>query len=197
MPLLIPTFFGDVVLHFTGPGDGGERIVTFGVGLTDPASPGEALTEVVSIVNGMYSSAASDDYAFLLAEMVIGSDAPPYNVIQLAGGGAGGLTLDDPPPGQCICVNKQTFTPGRQGHGRFFWPGSLDTGGIDESGLIEGGPLAALQSLFDTMLIDLEDADHITGMYVLHLAGSPVEDPSLVSALHVRQKVSWLRSREY
>lgn len=197
VPLLVPDFFGNVIIHFTPPGPGGEQIVTFGVGFTDPFAPTDVLDQLETTLNGFWVSNGSDDYAMTSVDLVVGATLPPYSVYTRALGGAGGETVDDPPPPLCVVVQKRTPVAGRAGRGRFFWPGLLDVTDVQESGMLDGTKLSYLQTQFDTLIVAIETSDDMTGMFVLHEDTSPVADPSLILDLTVRQQVTWLRSREY
>lgn len=197
MALEIPLDFASIACHVTPPGTGGEQIFTFGVAKEETSSWDDAAPQLATILNGFWTERASALYSLTHFTISIGAASPPYLTGDFPLGGAGGRSIVGPAPGTCVVVKKNTTTAGRTGRGRFFIPGIIDNDGVDLTGRLVGAELTDTQDAVSQLLQDINDADDLVDMRVLHDTTSPAAGPSHVVALVVRPLITWLRSREY
>jgi hypothetical protein len=195
-PQIVPDGYLAVAMEITPPGSGGQQLVTFGVQVED-GDPAAATFQLVAILNGFWTDQACSDYSFDNLKITVGSAGPPYVTAETAGGGAGGRSGDCLPPAACVVVNKRSNQAGRSGRGRFFWPGLVKLSEQEVDGTIESGRYSDLQTAFTGLRQDIEDADNMTNMVLLHTDLSPFGDPGQVTFLTPRPLITWLRSREY
>jgi len=94
------------------------------------------------------------------------------------------------PPNNAVLIRKVTSQGGRQGTGRMYVPGQIETE-VDSLGLIGAASLANVQAGATGMHGDLE-ANAIP-MYLLHAVAGP--SPVLVTALSVQPLIATQRRR--
>lgn len=194
MPVIIPTGFAQVTMHWVGPFDSGRAATVFGLGHTDP--PFIPLLGVCNVVRDAWVNelAALTDANVSLdsVEAIDATDSAEISV-GVAGGEDGNLVA----PNVALLVRKVVPGRGRRRQGRMFWPGVVFQGGISETGTLLGGNQAAFQAAFDAWYAAIS-TDLSTDMVILQNSEGetpPITPPPPVASLFVEAKVASQRRR--
>lgn len=100
--------------------------------------------------------------------------------------------LDPAPPNTALLVRKLTGFGGRQGTGRFYWPGIADTQ-IDDGGNLGPATVADLQADFNSAHGYLV-ANALVPV-LLHGADEPIQAPMPITSFAVQSRVATQRRR--
>lgn len=189
----IPNGYVKVDAKIITPGGRGTAMCTWGIRTEVDPDPDAVLSDIEAALNPWIENASTQTSleSFITH---FGGGAPPYFSVETAVGQAGTQDGDPSPINTAVLVQKRTTTAGRPGRGRSYWPGFLVDTGVDDSSHITSGPLAGYQSAADDLLAAFE-AGTLTGMVVLHLAGSSDVTPSLVTSYNVQSLVATQRRR--
>jgi hypothetical protein len=96
------------------------------------------------------------------------------------------------PANTAVIVRKVTAAGGRAGRGRFYFPGIAENR-VDGGGNIDGTYVDGLQTACGTFLADMVAAG--LPPVLLHAAGSPITDPTPITALTVLSRCGTQRDR--
>lgn len=199
MPLVIPPGFADIAIEMRCVGDPDPWYVTFGVDSSSAAGDGNQVGIAANEAWAHIMTVVSDDVTHTGCKVTVGQDgAEPIRYFISEGAGVEGTSAAAKLPQNCAAlVHKQTAVGGRRARGRFFLPGILDEGSVDNVGVIAGAHLLQLQNAADAMFAELVEEPLPYPMFVLHnsVGVSPLIDPTEVSSLRVDNVVSTQRRR--
>jgi hypothetical protein len=193
---VIPAGFYEVAWHFDVEGADGDVIVTHGV--TTGATPDQAdwdnLSEAMGHLQARMNGAVK--YRELTARVQAGQIAT-----SISGAFTGSNTQAPSPLNVAVLVQKYTGVPGKQNHGRWFFPGMTDEA-VDRTSLIDATAYGQWIGSVNDMLAQLFTDGWST--YLLHtfyarVGGVQVPradtTPTEVIEWRVQRKVATQRGR--
>jgi len=199
MPLLIPPGYSHVGLQFRHSADPDPWFVTFGVDSSSVTSDPEEIGEACCIAwMDSLDSWQSTEVVLEGAQIVVGQDgADPIRQFVASDIGAGASTAQKLPQNCALLVRKNTTLGGRRNRGRFFVPGMLTEGGVNNVGVITTSDRGAYQGGFDAFLAYLNTQTPILPMFILHNSQGISEppDPTAVNSLTVDVTIATQRRR--
>lgn len=201
MAVLIPNGFAEITLNWSHLAAPRQWATVFGVDVSEALSPADALATVQNAVQAeMFSRMdISITWVSLVGRFGPNSGSAPGPTIEIPIGTGGALSFEGPPPNTSVLLQKVTALGGRANRGRAFWPGLVSRTDLSESGVISGGPLAAIQADVDSFLAHLATgnggATAETPMVILHDETSPTTTPTPVIDLVVDSLVATQRRR--
>lgn len=190
MPV-IPSGFAQVNLKFTGTNTPTGAEVTFGVNYLDGLTPLQVAEAVDGAVgDSSIMSPCASQTALTTISVKFGPNATGPSVdLTTSHTGANG---DSETPNVTWLIKKSTALGGRAGRGRMYWPGVVEEEtGVD--GVIIPSDVTAFQTAADLFFDELAAND--VPMVLLHGEGSPISEPTLVTALTVDPRVATQRRR--
>lgn len=205
MTLDIPVGFAHLSIQHQGAGDPQPWYVTFGIAAA--TGEHEESTRRALMAYKVFAEAGLGNHVTVTgANVVVGTIAEPIRYFQPVEGVAwiGDRTTASLPQNCALLVDKNTMLGGRKNQGRFFLPGALAEGDVDNVGVISPATVAAWQTRADDFIDYLNDAASGSGataespaaMVILHNATDPGDEvPTTVSSLTVQGIISTQRRR--
>lgn len=201
MPLIIPPGFCEIAIEMVNEGDPDPWYVTWGV---DSSGAGG---DIVAI--GEYNLGAMDPWLHLLSNqcqitgafVTMGQDGPfPIRQFVPTPSPRVGLNAGNKLPQNCaLLVRKNSAMGGRRARGRFFLPGVLNEGSVDNVGRIGTSDFSPYRDSATEMFSWLQATGPLpnTPMVILHTSGGPTPmiDPTPVTSLSTDQVISTQRRR--
>lgn len=189
MTIQIPEGFSRVAYRFSLSGDPEVMITTMGY---ETAVVGQAVAEAFATTfqDAFPPAEYSASYTFLGVRMEAGADGGPpviYEAVRTAVGTAASAPLTQ---NVAILVRKTSLLGGRRGRGRMFLPPMfLPEGEVSANGMINVGPLAAVQnSVTQAFFTDLDPV-------LLHDNVPSILAPTPITNVIVQAQVATQRRR--
>jgi hypothetical protein len=190
--MFIPPQYGQVNLKFVGTPLPYGAQVTWGFA----TMPSPDIAEVAdSIITAIRESTVLDFFtnAMTLASVLVKLGPNDFGPsIEVAASLAGLASSPATTPNTALLVRKNTVAGGHSGSGRMFWPGWVEPN-VDGAGQISSGPLAAVQTCFDSLLSKLIAAE--VPMMLLHTRENHPLGPLGVTSLRVQGTAATQRRR--
>ncbi len=188
--MIIPVYFAQCNLKFSGAAVPTGAEVTFGLGGTGASGFPTDIAQTVltalldsTVLTNLDSNVLLEEIAIKKGPNVDGA----FGAIST--NNSGSVTGTGQSPNTAFLITKNTSTGGRKGRGRFYWPG-VASNQITESGIINGSTHTAIQSDFSSFLGKLTAAD--VPMVLLH---TDLTAPNVVTSLTLQARVATQRRR--
>jgi len=189
LTLLIPAGFGQAVASFDFIGGQSNPLnMVFGYQNTNAQSPAAAAATIGGQIGTAFAGVVFTNQVTFLSLSVIQNPGQQTGLAVFSTpGGSAGLCA---PPNTAYLVHKVSTLGGRPGRGRMYWP-SVDTGDVNEAGVVNGPSLVVLQSAMTVLFQQL--AVLFLPMVILHT--SPAIPPTVISGLVADPVVATQRRR--
>lgn len=190
--MTIPAGFAQVNLFFTGASAPTGMQVT--LGLDVQAYTADATSAAIDVGDALgtanLDSLTCADINLTRILVKFGPDnVGPSGEFAFSGEGTLGEALA---PNTAVLVAKITEDGGRAGRGRLYWP-AAEENTVSSAGILSPTPIANLQTAFNTFRNQLSAGD--LPPVVLHQPGSPIVEPSPITAFTVQALVATQRRR--
>lgn len=203
MALIIPPGYAQTTIEWTGARfESGVGATTFGWGEAlgpDPMSLDAFALAVRDAWVDNILPLQDGDLTLASIEVVGATDTAERTV-----GLNGGTNFASVPPNVACLVRKVVSGRGRRRQGRWFLPGILAAGVVNDAGIIDSGAVSSIQAAVFGFLTDLEAASNGT-MVILQgeqriengapVGTPPISPPPVVTNLFVEPKVASQRNR--
>lgn len=195
MAVIIPPGFAHVVVELALDGDSEPMVNTFGIELSETATPVETADNIMTAFATRFDSVVANGYSVTACDLYVGQDGGSNLVFSSTAAPIVFAGTGNSLPQNCAAlVRKRTDLAGRRGRGRFYVPGVEETS-VSAVGVLSNTYLTAWQAAADAFLDDLETDG--TPMVVLHRSeGIGVEPvPTPIVALVVDERIATQRQR--
>lgn len=155
--MTIPTNYGRLAWHLSGPALPLRAVVTLGLSLAEFGGSGglpQIVDEVLPSAEDLFQAVCVDSCTMESLSLKCGPDTsgPTYTAVS---GAVGGTSGNPAPPNTSLLVTEQVVGLSGRFNGRMFWPG-IDEGSIGDGGAIGStGPYQAVFNGFQLALNDL------------------------------------------
>lgn len=192
MPLIIPDGFAEVTLVYSLTGDPEHMTTSFGVDALGPASLEDICTEFEGEFSAWMTQWA-DAYTLVEVHGKLNNGGTFLEHIEPSNtpGAAAEQVL---PQNVSVLVKKVSGLAGRANRGRnYFPPGRLAEVDVNNTGMIDGADVTAIQAELDSIFASLVADPDIDGLVILHSIAGPVPTP--ITALQLDNRVATQRRR--
>lgn len=190
--VLIPNDYAQVTLGFTGVAIPLGAACTLGLNVElYPGDPTAAALDIAQDVLPAMSAYVVNKVAITSIKVKFGpTQTGPSAEIATNIPGLG--NLDPAPPNTALLVRKITGFGGRQGTGRWYWPGIADTQ-IDDGGNLGPATVTSLQTGFNSFHSNLVASGLVP--VLLHGEDEPISTPMPITSFSVQSRVATQRRR--
>ena len=191
----IPVNYGQINLRLGGDAlpTGGEVTIGF-QNVADEGSPSAVASQVGTILEGCTGiwAATWNEVGLRSIAVKLGpnSTGPSAEVASIQNGAYGSA---DGVPAVAYLVQKNTAMGGRQGSGRFYWPG-VPLVEVSEAGIIVSSVVLSMQTGWTEFFVEMNSAGF--PLALLRHPDSPIQTPELLTNLNVDNQIATQRRRQ-
>lgn len=201
MSVVIPPGYASAAIEMRADGDPGPWYITFGVDLSEAGGDYDAVLNTIAHAwentfgENLTNQAVTSAYI-----LTIGQDAADNLIVRRDVNVRSQSDTPKLPQNCALLVAKNTELGGRKNRGRFFLPGVLNEGAVNNIGVIDPGVVSAFQIQATQMKNDMLLGGTPDGvkcpMVILHNAGAgTTPPPTPVVSLSVSSVIATQRRR--
>jgi hypothetical protein len=195
MPLVFPDEnYCQAVLRFTSTvTDSGVAILTLGLHKASGAPLSAAAVAVFGSFDDNVMPEMSNDYT--LAEVECFNETETGSASGAVQGGSAGAQT---PPNVAVLAEKRTSTRGPRARGRWFLPGFIPEGEVNEAGIIDPASVARMQGNMSDFVAGVLLGGDVEELVIIQGSegqSPPLDPPPVVNGLFIDNKVATQRGR--
>jgi hypothetical protein len=200
MPLNIPPGFAQVGLRMIYSGDPEPMVCTFGLDISAAGGDFDNVRSAIEVsADDNLSDIFSTVISFIGVDLAIGQDGGNPVTVSLPFFSAfSGTDTGSTNPQNCAyLIKKFSTTPGRQGRGRMYQPGTRESQ-VNDLGVVtaaEANVIGAGWNAFFSQLANGLDPVPDLPVVILHTVGTPVQTPSPLAGVQCDSVIATQRRR--